>query len=309
MKNLLIIHQGALGDFVATFPAILRLRKHFCQIDALCQSKLGKLACALNVADKCFPLEAAFFSSLYTDAVDPRVQNILRSYNEIVLFSYYHPLEQAINKVTGKNARFIPPRADVCQPIHVTEHILSHLLKYGLLKETDAELSYPDKREGSYDPTKILLHPGSGSRRKNWPLPNFAKIEKILTSEGMKPEFILGPAEYSLAEDLKDNRSVHKVSDLEELASLLRKAGGFIGNDSGVSHLAGFMGVPTVAIFGPSDPDRWKPTGRSVSIIRPDDLECSPCFEITRNNCDKTECLDRISIEKVSKEFVSLMSL
>lgn len=301
MKNLLIIHQGALGDFVAIFPAILQLRKYFCRIDTLCQGSLGKMACALNVVDKCFPLEAALFSSLYADNIDPRVQNILRSYNEIILFSYSCPLKQAINKVTGKKPRFIPPRADVYQPIHVTAHILSNLLKCGLLKEADTELSYPDKRDQSYDPKNILLHPGSGSRRKNWPLSNFITIEKILKSKGMRPEFILGPAEYFLTEALKDSRSIHQLTDLELLVSLLRKAGGFIGNDSGISHLSGFMGVPTVAIFGPSDPNRWQPAGRSVSVVRPDDLNCTPCFEISSNNCDKTECLDRISTEMVSK--------
>ena len=61
-KNLLIIHQGALGDFILTFPAISRLRKYFKPIDVLCQSQLGKLAGTLGLTENWFPTEAAYFA-------------------------------------------------------------------------------------------------------------------------------------------------------------------------------------------------------------------------------------------------------
>ena len=300
MENLLIIHQGALGDFVATFPAIIRLKRHFHQVDVLCQSKLGKLACLLNIAEKHFPLESAAFASLYTDAVNPAVQNILTVYHAIVLFSYSEQLELTIRKISGRKVRRIRPRAEVSQPVHITEHILSNLVKYKLLEKSDSDISHTDKRDRLYDPGKIWLHPGSGSRRKNWGISNFMEIERMLRSEDMKPEFILGPGEHFLKEILEKNHSrVHIISDLTEIVSFFKKAGGFIGNDSGLSHLAAFMGVPTVAIFGPSDPTRWQPVGQSVKIVRPSDLDCSPCFETNKDNCDKMECFDRTTPEKV----------
>ncbi|QTA92470.1 glycosyltransferase family 9 protein [Desulfonema magnum] len=316
MAKLLIIHQGALGDFVATFPAIIRLKKRFCRTDVLCQSKLGKLACELDIADQYFPLEAASFSSLYSDAADPRVQNILRTYHEIVLFSYSEQLGQTINKITHKKAYLIHPRADVHQRIHITEHILSHLVKCGLADPLPpvsegifSSVFHRDRREKQYDPARILIHPGSGGRKKFWHLSNFTQVETALRSDRFMPEFILGPAEHFLAKSLQDhqNRIVHTISDLTELVSLLKIAGGFIGNDSGVSHLAAFMGLPAVAVFGPSDPERWRPVGRAVSVVRPADLDCSPCFELThQKTCDKQECFDRTSPETVLGVFYEL---
>ena len=68
--NLLIIHQGALGDFILTFPAILRLQAYAGRIDVLCQGQLGKLAQILGVVNNAHPLEAACFASLFSDQTD-----------------------------------------------------------------------------------------------------------------------------------------------------------------------------------------------------------------------------------------------
>ncbi len=311
-KNLLIIHQGALGDFVLTFPAILKLRKKFIQIDALCQGKLGNMAVALNIIDKFFPLEAACFASLYSDSVDPRVNSIMNLYHKIIVFSNSEKLEQVINDITGNKAVRIGPRPDIRQKIHVTEYTAFNLVKLNLLEKTDYDsILLPDintglntdRRDSLYDPKKIILHPGSGSMKKNWHVSNFVKICDRLKSCCMKPEFVTGPAEHFLIKDIpKHDNQIHMISDLTELAFLLKKAGGFIGNDSGVTHLAAFLGLPTTAVFGPSDPDRWKPLGRAVKIVRPD-LDCCPCFETGKNICDKMECFEKTTPEIVIREF------
>lgn len=307
---MLIIHQGALGDFVAAFPALIRLRKDFARIDVLCQHQLGKLAQSLGIADASFPLESAMFASLWSDSLSPRVQELLRAYREILLFSYSETLEQAINKAAGKPCRRILPRADADQRIHVTAHIFSQMTECGLLNESESALSpdlYTDQRETGYNSGKIWIHPGSGSKRKLWPLPNFIKLGKLVEADGMKPEFIIGPAEEFLGKPLQaEGQTVHTVSDLTALARLLKTGGGFVGNDSGVSHFAGFLGLPTVAVFGPSDPVRWHPSGLSVKAVRPE-TECSPCFEALPGNCDDTKCLDSTSPESVFEALKSLI--
>ncbi len=308
MSGILIIHQGALGDFIALFPAILRLKRKFPSVDAVCQDKLGKMAAALGVIDAFFPAESALFASLYSDTALPKLNTILRSYDQIVLFSYSQETEHAVKAVTENPVHRIMPRAPVFEPVHITEHILSNLIKCGLLENSDTVLSYPDTRDKGYDPKKILIHPGSGSRRKNWAVSNFIKTEAVLRADGLFPEFIIGPAEEFLKSALQEDsrRTVRLISDLTELAGLLRTAGGFIGNDAGLSHLAAFTGLPTVAVFGPSDPIRWRPSGRAVTVLRPADLDCrGPCFEIGKNNCEKPDCLCTLP-ETVIKAFYSL---
>ena len=311
-RNLLIIHQGALGDFVLTFPAILKLKKKFSRIDALCQGKLGNMAVSLNIIDKFFPLEAARFASLYSDSVDPRVKSILNLYHKIIVFSNSEKLEHTINEITGNKAVRIVPRPDINQKIHVTEYTASSLVKFNLLEKTDYDsILLPslntDRRDSLFDSKKIILHPGSGSIKKNWHVSNFVKICDRLKLCCMKPEFVTGTAEHFLLKDIsKHGNQIHMISDLTELAFMLKKAGGFIGNDSGVTHLAAFLGLPTIAVFGPSDPDRWKPSGRAVKVVRPD-LDCCPCFETGKKICDKMECFEKTTPEIVIREINRLL--
>jgi ADP-heptose:LPS heptosyltransferase len=298
-QKLIIVHQGALGDFVAIFPAIIRLKKYYHHIDIICQGQLGKLAAALGLINQWYPLEAASFASLYTDEIDHRVKNTFKRYTKIVLFSRSRQLEQSLNRITANRCLRLPPQPPADTPVHITAYTIQHLVREGLLGKEDAvstDACFPIHQKKNKAPSnsreKILIHPGSGSIRKRWPISQFKQIESELKSEGFKPEFVLGPAEMALANQLAHQaRTIHVCSDLLDLVSLYKSAGGYIGNDSGASHLAAFMGLPTVVIFGPADPARWKPNGPAVEVVRPE-LECLPCFEIDASNCPAPKCLD-----------------
>jgi heptosyltransferase-3 len=318
--NLLVIHHGALGDVVATFPALLKLKKKYGRMEMLCEGKIGQLARFLDIVDDHFPIEAAAFATLYSGRVDPVVKNILLEYDKIVLFSRARDLQSVLFSITGKAVCRIQPQPDIDQKIHVTEHALSNLVRCGFLEKTDVDTGsilssavYPDRRDPNFDRSRILIHPGSGSRKKCWPVSNFVRIARSLRARGKRPEFILGPAEYDLAEILtrqffqqdEYHGTVYRMDNLTELALRLKASGGFIGNDSGISHLSAFLGLPTVAVFGPSDPQRWRPVGRNVTVVRPE-LDCSPCFETDGDGCEKMECLSRTSPEDVLKAYDSL---
>jgi len=80
--------------------------------------------------------------------------------------------------------------------------------------------------------------------------------------------------------------------------NLFRSARAYVGNDSGASHLAAWGGLPSVVIFGPTDPVRWRPLGSAVEIVQPA-LECRPCFETDAANCDAEYCLAATTPENV----------
>ena len=309
----MIIHQGALGDVITTFPAIKKLKKKFRPIHLLCQNQLGKLSRDLGLVQKYFPLESAVFASLYSGSGDGKIKEILSAYDEVILFSYSAPLEQKIDTIIKRKVHRIPPRPAANHRINVAEYILKHLIHCGLLEESKpvdkraksrfAHVENEDNRSGS---KRVLIHPGAGSKDKLWPISNFIKIEKILSSDGMRPEFILGPADFFLKTTLiteeSHQRRVHTLFDLTALLALLKGAGGFIGNDSGSSHLAAFLGISTVAVFGPSDPQRWHPAGAAVKIVR-SDIDCAPCFETDKPICKEKTCLTLTPPEIVMDAF------
>lgn len=317
-KKLLTIHQGALGDVVTSFTPLLLLKKNYHEIDLVSRQSISHMAEYLGVINRGFGLESANFSYLYlekTENIKNGFDDFLRSYDEIVVFSFSKIMVKNIQKISGKRIFQIPPRPLPRQPIHVGKFLISKLVDTGLLAK-DNELIfhcvYHDYRNFDYKKKKIFLHPGSGSQLKNWPFRFFSELEILLAEDGFEPVVILGPAEMEISENLSinynhSNRQFFHSSDLVELVDMLKTGGGFIGNDSGVSHLSAFMGLPTLVIFGPTDPIRWSPAGQSVGTIRYP-CNCDPCFETSTKGCDSVKCLTSVSPKQVQQKFTMMIN-
>jgi ADP-heptose:LPS heptosyltransferase len=112
-----------------------------------------------------------------------------------------------------------------------------------------------------------LIHPGSGSPRKNWPIARFRELSRELLALGHLVAWIRGPAEPGNDFPPSGVESIDRPS-LPSLARTLAAARLFIGNDSGVSHLAAAVGAPTVALFGPTSSQAWSPDGARVQVVR-----------------------------------------
>jgi heptosyltransferase III len=115
----------------------------------------------------------------------------------------------------------------------------------------------------------LAIHPGSGSARKNWPAERFAQVAEA-TAAGRPWLLVEGPADASGVRLLAGLNGATRAKDLplRVLGALLSQAGVYVGNDSGVSHLAAAWGAPTVALFGPTDSAVWSPVGAKVRVVR-----------------------------------------
>lgn len=118
----------------------------------------------------------------------------------------------------------------------------------------------------------VVIQPGSGGAKKNWPIEAFASVASIIKENGLQVVFLLGPAESSrLNADtiaaLADTGKCISGLSISEVIALLSQADAFLGNDSGITHLAASMGVPTTAIFGPTSPVVFRPIGPRVTIF------------------------------------------
>jgi ADP-heptose:LPS heptosyltransferase len=114
----------------------------------------------------------------------------------------------------------------------------------------------------------LAIHPGSGSPGKNWPAARFVALAERLAT-GRRFLVIEGPADECSVAPLRLERAViARDLPLRALGALLRHAGLFVGNDSGVSHLAAAFGAPTLVLFGPTNPAVWSPSGPLVWTLR-----------------------------------------
>jgi ADP-heptose:LPS heptosyltransferase len=121
-------------------------------------------------------------------------------------------------------------------------------------------------------PGFLALHPGSGSATKNWPAERFLALAKRLAG-GRRWLLVEGPADAAEAGALRADPRAVPASRLSVRVrgALLARAALYVGNDSGVSHLAAAFGASTLALFGPTDPAVWSPLGRRVAVVRSPD--------------------------------------
>jgi len=115
-----------------------------------------------------------------------------------------------------------------------------------------------------------ILNPGAGWAAKQWPAERYAELAIELASRGIASIVNYGPGEEGLAKDVAEASRVSAVAlatDLSQLIALARRAHLFVGGDTGPLHLAALLGVKTVALFGPTDPEcngPYWPTSRTL---------------------------------------------
>jgi hypothetical protein len=179
----------------------------------------------------------------------------LKSFDEIV--SWYGAARPEFRDALarlGVPTRFFPALPGDGSALHAVDFYLNQIAApAGRIPRIPAEPA-----PGRY----AVIHPFSGSPKKNWPLHLFQETARLL-APCIEVKWCAGPEE-PLA-------GAHRFPRLADLASFLAGAAVYIGNDSGPSHLAAAAGTPTVALFGPTDPRIWAPRGRAPVVTLPFD--------------------------------------
>ena len=160
----------------------------------------------------------------------------------------------------------------------------------------------------------LAVHPGGEGFRgmKRWPVERFAEVTRSLVGRLGACVVVLGGAdEIELAQGFT-SRVTGAVSlagslTLGETVAVLERCSLFLGNDSAPLHMAGALGVPTVGIYGPTNPANFRPRGPRVSVVR-SSLSCSPCFHFVGSGpvwagsrCRMPTCLHAVSAAMVER--------
>jgi heptosyltransferase-3 len=325
-EEILVIHPGALGDVLLSFPALVALKgKRGTRLAMLCKDQVGKVACDLQVAAVHFPVESARFCGLFAKEMSHDMKAFIDCYDTIVSIGFSEDISHHIGQHHRGRTYGITPRPPAGEEVHVAGHITRQFEIKGLLRKSGdcrrweaktedgksdvgarvSSSGHPGMEEtkGLREKDLVLIHPGAGSPRKRWALDNFMTVALAMRDRNSaNVVFLLGPAESDLLplvkKQVEGKCPIHAIEDLSEVVALMKATRCFIGNDSGLAHLAAMMGVPTVAIFGPSSPKRWRPLGKAVKVLR-GVADCAPCFETEKANCDAPQCLSGVSLDRV----------
>jgi len=232
------------------------------------------------------------FSDERVDADDPLARRIAGFDLTLnMLAGGAHGLKGArLAALTGGTVHDLDPRPRGDHHDHVTAQWRDDLRQSGLdlpaiddapLFNVDADQRAAMRAQafGSDDPAalRIILHPGAGAPEKCWPRDDATELARWLSREGHRIRVLIGPVERERERDSSWEEVAGRAALLprcptESLPDLLVACDFFVGNDSGVSHVAAATGVPTIAIFRSTDPRRWSPLGPRVRTLR----DCPP---------------------------------
>ena len=130
-------------------------------------------------------------------------------------------------------------------------------------------------RRHQLDERVLVIHPGSGGVAKNWE--GMADVAHVWRLAGGRVVALIGPAEIERGTIFSADVVVAGES-LAHVAAVVRRADRYLGNDSGISHLAALLGASVLVLFADTHPATWAPSGPRVRVLRagPICAECSP---------------------------------
>lgn len=277
--KILVIRGGAIGDFILTLPALAALRQQFSQahLEVLGYPHIVQLAQAGGLVDRVQPIEARGLASFFArnGELSEDLRDYFSEFNIIVSYLYDPDEIFQTNVKRCSPGQFIvgPHRPDETDRTHATEVYLKPLERLAIFGADAVPRLTLDPRPSSLD-LVLALHPGSGSERKNWPEEKWAElIERLLATTSTNLLLVGGEAEgerlQRLAAALPPTRcGVAKSLPLAELARRMKSCVGFVGHDSGITHLAAAVGLPCVVLWADTVEEIWRPQGERVQIIR-----------------------------------------
>lgn len=276
-----MIRPGALGDTLLTIPALTELSG---KAEVALTGRGPGLFFVRRWASEIQDMEGAGWHRLFADTPSHDALPLkLKPDLVLALFNNPHPCLE-------KNLRFYFPKADLCirpslppenAPMHVAEHIATCLAQAGLMidppRAMERTLSHALLKPALSGEARkrLVFHPGSGSPKKNLPLSFWVDLARELSSlpafEAAKPACLLGPAEFAARHPFlctpPDGIETILCHDSEPMEAVLSSACLYLGHDSGVTHLAAMMGLPTVAFFQWPNLTLWRPLGPYVTIL------------------------------------------
>jgi heptosyltransferase-3 len=307
--TLLVVHPGSLGDVLLSVAALRALRRAWPahELTLLVRGEIGRLLEACGEVDRILPMEGPALTELLGGpGVPPHLAGCLRRCAAAVCWMADPGPDAALEK-NLKDAgvgRIIvqSPHGHGLEAVHAADRYLDILKPWRLqAPEAPPILRLPDDlapagiADGASGIAVIAVHPGSGSAAKCLDGRRLASAVQAVCDGNTRSLLVLGgPADEGLVAAFRRHLTgVEPVTilhrDLVTVAVALARARVFVGHDSGITHLAAMLGVPTVALFGPTDPSRWAPRGRSVKVLRGAPCACRDRDQV--QHC-RRPCLD-----------------
>ena len=330
-RRILIIRLSGIGDVVNTLPLLGALRKRYprAYIAWLVQKKAEEVLLGHPYLDEVI----TFDRDRWIRRLWELIKKLRRRKFDLVVDSHGQFRSGLFAYITGAkfrlgfhpkdgrelNSLFINLKAP---PVPGDWHVVDRCLALASLLGADTEMKefliqigepgeeyverFLEEKGIKKGEVLIALNPGSSWKSKIWPSKNYAQLADILIKE-LKAKVVLfwGPGEEKLIESIsslmKKEPIIAPRTGLKELASLISRCTLFIGSDSAPLHIASSLSVPSIGLYGPTDPQRNGPYG-SGNIAIKKDVSVLSCSRKDCRRCKRQDCMELITVEEVVKQ-------
>ena len=339
--NILIIKPSSLGDVVHALPVLKALRDQYpeSRIDWVINRSLINLLDNHPMIDDLIIIDKDSWKDIYRlPGTLKEIRNLIRQlrsrYYDIVIdlqgllrSGILTGIAKSHIKIGFANARegsylFYNKKIPIKDNLHAVDRYLEIARAAGaeirkvefpiiIDREAESKIKNMVKRE-----PYVLIFPSARWLTKRWPMERFglliSEIKLPVVISGSVADQTLGDSIIKLAKEINDSIDVINLcgkTGLKELIALINNARIVITNDSGPMHISTALNKPTVAIFGPTNPENTGPYGwkerKNISVISAR-VDCSPCRK--KKRCDHLSCMMEISVDAVKKEVMRLLS-
>lgn len=327
VRRILVIRLRSIGDTVLTTPSLFALRRFLphARIDLLVEDWVAPVLEGLDLIDRVITIPR------HSTAARARVARELHRNGYDVVYNLHGGTTATfLTRATGAPHRVgfenyqyarlhnhvAPSPLEIWQrpTLHSAEQQLALIgwtgvpvtdrppTKLAVTERAAKSVSARLAQRGISDNEQLaIIHPAAALETKRWATENFARVIQALTERGFAPAVIVAANETRILDELIGQSAVSGFSDLSlpEVTALASRARLFVGNDSGIAHIAAAAGAPSVVIFGSSNRNHWRPWSTQPSEIVFEELPCQPCHGYFCSQFEKPECIRRVPVERV----------
>ncbi|HTX17992.1 MAG TPA: glycosyltransferase family 9 protein [Bacteroidota bacterium] len=327
IRKILVIKLRAIGDVLLSTPVIQNLREHFpdAQIDFFTEKYVEDV-----VRGNPWLSDVLTFDRTRDSSIEAIARVRKRNY-DLVIDLFSNPRSAVIAGLSGSPVRvgfpfrwrkyaynvLIPPRTG---NIHNVEFNLDALRRLGILVRhtsphfplDEASSNFADqwvRTEYLVGKELVGLNPGGGWVTKKWGLEHFAKLGDLISERwGASIVLLWGPGEERDAATVRDGMKAraHVIppTSVSQLGGIIGRCSTVVSNDSGPMHIAAALGIPTLGIFGPTNPLQQGPYGPNNRWVRNESLDCLEC-SLTKCPIGNL-CMSELTADQVFKAFQQL---
>lgn len=328
VRNVLVVRLRSIGDSVLMTPSLLALRRFapHVKIHMLLENWVAPLFEGSELIDRVISIPR------HSNSARARIARELhRSKYDVVYNLHGGTTATFLTRATGATHRagfrnyqyarlhnhIAPSASEIWQrpSLHSVEQQLA-LIGWTGVPVTDrpaTQLPVTDKAAASVaaklssasvtDEPFALIHPAAALTTKQWATQNFGRVAEELSARGLKPVAIVSRNETQVLDSLvkESNAPVVGLDDLTlpEVTALAARAQLFVGNDSGIAHIAAAAGARCVVIFGSSNVAHWRPWTTNPNEVVREEMPCQPCHGYFCAQFDQPECILRVPVERV----------